>query len=174
MGYRVAGLQSVVPGHWFEVTIACTSSEMGSEIGIFAASGFMPVVLLALIPVGDLRDAIAAAGLGAVSLALGISLSTVGLALIGVNPIVVASVLGAVAAQLAVPGLGDTATALAIIGGWTAVIGLSPFITTLAICSSIVGRSPMTIGPRWNGPYCLAVFTVWAAILVGMMLTGLI
>jgi len=147
---------------------------LGSEVGVFASAGFLPVVLLALIPAEDLRTAISGLGLGPVALALGISLSIFGLALIGVNPIVVASVLGAIAAQLNVPGLSDTAIALAITGGWTAVIGLSPFITTLVICSAIVGRSTTTIGLRWNGPYCLAILTVWALMLAGLMMGGLI
>lgn len=149
-------------------------SELGPEVGVFASAGFLPVVLLALIPVEELRDAIAVLGLGAVSLALGISFSIVGLALVGVNPIVVASVLGAIAAQLAVPGLSDAAIALAITGGWTAVIGLSPFITTLVICGAIVGRSPATIGLHWNGPYCLAILLVWAVMLAGLMMSGVI
>ena len=147
---------------------------LGSEVGVFASAGFLPVVLLALIPAEELRAAISGLGLGPVALACGISLSIFGLALIGVNPIVVASVLGAIASQLNVPGLSDTAIALAITGGWTAVIGLSPFITTLVICSAIVGRSTSTIGLRWNGAYCLAILTVWALMLAGLMLGGLI
>ncbi|WP_375262994.1 hypothetical protein [Palleronia sp.] len=149
-------------------------SDMGPEIGVFASAGFLPVVLLALIPVEALRDAIAVLGLGPVSLALGMSFSIFGLALVGVNPIVVASVLGAIAAQLGVLGLNDVAIALAIVGGWTAVIGLSPFITTLVICGAIIGRSPATIGLRWNGPYCVAILLVWALMLTTLMLNGLI
>ncbi|PJW96380.1 hypothetical protein CWI54_27490, partial [Escherichia coli] len=72
-------------------------------------------------------------GLGALPLTLGLMGAIVALAVLGLNPIVSASVLGTIAVQLAVPGLSDTAIALAITGSWTAVLGLSPFMTTIII-----------------------------------------
>ncbi len=149
-------------------------SNMGPEVGVFASAGFLAVVLLALIPTEALRESIVSLGLSPVSYAFGLSLSIFGLALVGVNPIITASVLGAIAAQLAVPGLSNAAIALAITGGWTTVISLSPFITTLAITSSIVDRPPGQIGPVWNGPYCLATLAVWLLLLSGLMRTGMI
>lgn len=149
-------------------------SGLGDEVGVFASAGFLPLALLPLIPLEELRNLVSAMGLGALSLAMGLSVSIIGLALLGVNPIVVASVLGAIGAELSVPGLSDTAIALAITGGWTAVIGLSPFITTLVVSSSIVGRSSSRIGLRWNGSYSLAIFVVWSMMLSALMITGLI
>ena len=143
-------------------------------MGVFAAAGFLPVLLLALIPTEILQAGIAALGLNALSITLGLTLLTVVLALCGVNPIVTASVFGSIAAQLAMPGLSNTAIALAITGGWTSVIGLSPFITTLVIASTIMGRSTTRIGLVWNGPYCLAILTVWLLFLTGLMMSGLI
>ena len=146
----------------------------GPEVGVFAAAGFLPVLLLALLPTEDLRAAILGLGLDPIVLALGLCLLTVVLALCGVNPIVTASVFGAIAAQLAMPGLSNTAIALAITGGWTAVIGLSPFITTLVVAAAIMGRSTARIGLVWNGPYCLAILLVWLLFLAGLMAGGLI
>ena len=94
------------------------------------------------------------------------------MALVGVNPIVSASVFGTLASQLAVPGLSDTAIALAITGGWTAVIGLSPFITTLVIAASIIGRGSHVIGLVWNGPYCAAILSIWVVFLTVLMRGG--
>lgn len=88
------------------------------------------------------------------------------------NPIVVASVTGAVALELNVPGLSQLAIALGIIGGWTTVIGLSPFMTTLVFCSGIVERPAWLIGPVWNSAYSLTIFAVWSAMLITLMLTG--
>lgn len=149
-------------------------SLMGPEIGVFASAGFLPILLLALVPMEPLRMAIAGLGMGAVPLALSLAASIMLLAFVGINPIVAASVLGAIAFQLAVPGLSQTAIALAITGGWTAVIGLSPFITTIIISASITGRSVWQIGPLWNGAYSAAVLLIWCALLAGLMLSGLI
>jgi hypothetical protein len=118
------------------------------------------------------RAGVLAVGLGPVALALGLSLGVVGMALVGVNPIVSASVFGTLASQLAVPGLSDTAIALAITGGWTAVIGLSPFITTLVIAASIIGRGSHVIGLVWNGPYCAAILSIWVVFLTVLMRGG--
>lgn len=149
-------------------------SALGAEVGVFASAGFLPVVILALIPAEELRGAISVLGLGPVPLALGVCLSVFGLALIGINPIITASVLGAIAARLAVPGLSNAAIALAITGGWTAVIGLSPFITTLVIGAAIVGRSSRILGPIWNGAYCLTILALWMAGLAGAITCGMI
>ncbi|WP_372800773.1 hypothetical protein [Paracoccus seriniphilus] len=147
-------------------------SDLGAEVGVFAAAGFLPVILLAIIPTEDFRATIIAMGLGPVALALGLSLLTVALAFCGVNPIVTASVFGAIAAQLAVPGLSNAAIALAITGGWTAVIGLSPLITTLVIAGTIMERSTSRIGLVWNGPYCLAILFVWLLFLTTLIWSG--
>ncbi|QCO57744.1 hypothetical protein EOK75_18835 (plasmid) [Pseudorhodobacter turbinis] len=149
-------------------------SNMGPEVGVFASAGFLAVVFLALIPTEALRETIIHWGLSPVSYALGLSLSVFALAMVGVNPIISASILGAIAAQLAMPGLSNTAIALAITGGWAAVIGLSPFISTLAITSAIIGRRPEQIGPVWNGRYCISVLLVWLVFLAGLMLSGMI
>ncbi|ASM75310.1 membrane protein (plasmid) [Pseudosulfitobacter pseudonitzschiae] len=144
------------------------------EVGVFAAAGFLSVVLIAVIPVDGLRDFFADLSLGPVTLALGLMMSVVVLAFVGVNPIVTASVFGAIASQLALPGLNDLTIALAIIGGWTAVIGLSPFITTIALCASIIDRPAGLIGPVWNGTYCAVLLLFWGALLMGLMLSGAI
>ncbi|MEO1986458.1 MAG: hypothetical protein ABGX47_07355 [Martelella sp.] len=168
MGKASAGASAAAHATWTRL------SDLGPEVGVFAAAGFLPVLLLALIPTEILQAGIAALGLNALSITLGLTLLTVVLALCGVNPIVTASVFGSIAAQLAMPGLSNTAIALAITGGWTSVIGLSPFITTLVIASTIMGRSTTRIGLVWNGPYCLAILTVWLLFLTGLMMSGLI
>lgn len=149
-------------------------STAAGEVGVFAAAGFLPVVLLSLLPIGALQVGIAGLEFHAVVLALALMFAIVVLALVGVNPIVSASVLGAIAAQLSVPGLSLTAIALAITGGWSVVIGLSPFITTVVFCATIIDRPVWKVGPVWNGLYCLAITLTWAALLTTLMISGAI
>jgi hypothetical protein len=145
---------------------------MGAEVGVFASAGFLPVTLLALVPVEAVQGHVAALGLGAVPLAVGIAVGILAFAMLGINPIVSTSVLGSVAFQLEVPGLTPQVIALAAMGGWTSVIGLSPFITTIILASSILKRSVWRVGPGWNGPYCLSVLAIWLTFLVMLMWTG--
>ncbi|EPX77098.1 hypothetical protein [Litoreibacter arenae] len=144
------------------------------EVGVFASAGFLSVILVAIIPVDGLRAVIAALSLGPLALVLGLMSSLVVLAFAGINPIVSASVLGAIALQLALPGVSELGIALAIIAGWTCVIGLSPVITTIILSASIIDRPPGLVGPVWNGPYCLAVFVFWTGLLTILMVTGTI
>ncbi|NHF74627.1 hypothetical protein [Paracoccus xiamenensis] len=167
-GGAAEGLRQAGAGVWGRL------SDMAPEVGVFAAAGFLPVLLLALIPMDSLREGIGALGLGPVTMALGLTLSIFALAFLGVNPIVSASVLGSVAVQLAVPNLSDTAIALGITGGWTAVIGLSPFITTIIITATIVERPVWRVGPVWNGAYSLTILTVWLLLLGGLMISGVV
>ena len=167
-GGPLSGVASAAGATWQRLSV------LGPEVGVFASAGFLPVVLLALIPVDQLQGTVSGWALGPVPLALGISSLIAASAMVGINPIVMASVLGATAAQLAVPGLSDTAIALAITGGWTAVIGFSPFITTLGISSAIVKRSTVTIGIKWNGVFCLTLLAVWSLMLAGLITFGVI
>ncbi|MBY8975900.1 hypothetical protein KHP62_08795 [Rhodobacteraceae bacterium NNCM2] len=168
VGGPLGGIASAASTTWQRM------SGTAGEVGVFASAGFLPVVLLALIPVEDLRVLISDLGLDAVSMMLGLSASIVVFALLGVNPIVSASVLGAIAGQLSVPGLSDTAIALAITGGWCAVVGLSPFMTTTIFCGAIIERPATRIALVWNGPYCVTIFLVWCAFLVALFEAGAI
>ena len=143
-------------------------SNLGPEVGVFCAACWP------CCPRTICKPRCLALDLGPVSLALGLSLLIVVQGLIGFNPIVTASVFGAIASQLAAPGLSDTAIALAITGGWAAVIGLSPFITTLVIAATIMGRSTSRIGLAWNGVNCLVVLTGWMVFLAALVLGGLV
>lgn len=147
---------------------------MGAEVGVFASAGFLPVLLLALIPTEAIQAQVALLGLGAVPIAMMVSVGILVFALIGINPIVSTSVLGSMALQLEVAGLGPQAIALAAIGGWTAVIGLSPFITTIILASTIVGRSVWRVGPGWNGAYCATILAVWLVFMAVLMGSGLV
>lgn len=168
MGGAGAGVAAVAGGTWQKLP------RITSEIGLFAAAGFLSVVLLAIIPMDLLRDLIAVTGFGPLALSIGLSCTIFVLACIGVNPIVVSTVLGAILWQQQIPDLSNVAIALAILGGWTAVIGFSPIITTVVYCAAATGRSPFVVGPLWNGLYSLTVLAVWVLLMSVLHWTGLV
>jgi hypothetical protein len=164
-------------GPWRSVRAAASDAWVrmplaAGEVGMFAAAGFLSIVLLAVVPTEDLRAGVAATGVGPLGLMLGLGGSIVLLALTGVNPIVSSSVLGAVAVQLALPGVSDLGLALAITGGWTVAIGLSPFLTTSILCSAVLEQPSWRIGLVWNGPYSLTMLTLWGMFLTFLVLSG--
>ena len=61
------------------------------------------------------------------------------------------------------PGLSLPAAALSLAGAWSCVMGFTPFITTVAYAGALIGRSPSTVGFRWNGLYCLSSLAMWTA-----------
>lgn len=122
------------------------------EIGVFASTGSLSVISLAIIPVETLGGLVVELSLAPVSLVLGLMISIVLAAFFGINLIVSSSVLGAIAAQLALPDVSELANGFAIIAGWATSIGFSPLITTVFLCGTIIDRPAVVVGPVWNGP----------------------
>lgn len=139
-----------------------------NEIAVFAASGFLGVVLAALAPREALQLAITAAALPAGAVAAGLAGAVVVLGFIGVNPMISASILAAVMAQVTVPGLSHAQMVLALAGGWTCVIGVAPLMSSLVMTSGIIGRRSREVGLIWNGRFSLAAVSLWLLALLVM------
>ncbi len=136
-----------------------------SEVGVFASAGLLAVIVLALIPMPWLQDKIIGLSLDPALIVVTMSLTVYALCCIGINPIITASILGSLAYALDLPGLSSLAAALALLGGWGSAIPFSPFITTVVYTGALIGRSPVEVGMRWNGPYSLTMLILWSSIL---------
>ena len=127
-----------------------------NEISIFAASGFLGVVLAALAPRQALQAAFAAASLPPGVIAAGLACAVVALGFIGLNPMISASILAATLDSISVPGLSHAHAVLALALGWTCVIGTAPLMSSLVMASSLIGRSSSEVGLAWNGRFTIA------------------
>ena len=132
-----------------------------AEIGVFASAGLLSVLVLELLPLGQVQAAVATLiGAPWQMIAL-LNLSMFVLAAVGINPIITASVMGSLVTQLDVSGLSDAAAALSLAGTWGCVMGFTPLITTVVYAGALVGRAPTVVGLRWNGLYCLSSLALW-------------
>ncbi|SDX21089.1 hypothetical protein [Paracoccus sanguinis] len=142
------------------------------EIAIFASAGLLSVLALELIPVERVQALVASLHASGGVVIVALNLTLFGLASLGINPIITAAVAGALVTRLDIPGLTDLAAALSLAGSWSLVMIFSPVITTVAYAAALVGQTPITVGPRWNGVYCLAGLALWTGAMAGLVTLG--
>jgi hypothetical protein len=139
-----------------------------NEAAVFAASGFLGVVLVALVPREILQ------GLFAMPLPPGLvagllSLTVVAFAFAGINGMITVAILASAVSAIDIPGLSKVALALALAGGWAPTVIAAPMTSSLVMTASIVGRRPAQIAFGWNGAFAataLALTLVLQALLV--------
>lgn len=134
--------------------------HFANEISIFAASGFLGVVLATLAPREALQAAFAAAALPPGVVAAGLTGSVVVLGFLGLNPMISASILAATLASITVPGLSHVHAVLALAAGWTCVIGVAPLMSSLVMTATLIGRRSIEVGVIWNGRFTIAAVVV--------------
>jgi len=132
-----------------------------SELGVFASAGLLSVLVVEVMPTEAIRILATDLRLTALPVIWIFAVTLFGLACIGINPIITASVMGSLGTQLGIAGLSDVAIAVALIGVWSAVMCFSPFITTVAYAGAVVGRSPFMVGVRWNWVYSTTLALGW-------------
>ncbi|SIS63708.1 hypothetical protein [Paracoccus saliphilus] len=132
-----------------------------SELGVFASGGLLSVLVIAVLPVEEIRALTSDLGMTPVAAVWAISLTMFLSGCVGINPIISASVLGSLVSQLDIAGLATSAAALTLMGTWAAVMCFSPFITTVAYAGALIGQSPVTVGMRWNWPYSIGLLLLW-------------
>lgn len=134
--------------------------KAAGEIGVFASAGLLAVLLMQVLPVDLIEQAFVRLDLPPAAIAPFLGTSVFLLGLVGINPIISASVLGALVVRLGIEGLSQAGAAFAMLSAWSSVMGHSPFITTVAYAGAIVGRSPVRVGLRWNGPYAVTLLVL--------------
>lgn len=145
-----------------------------SEIGVFAASGLLSVMVIALLPTDAIRQSAAEMSLSPIAIIWLTSITMFVVGCLGINPIISASVLASLVSQLGIDGLSLPAIGLTLMGTWTTVMCFSPFITTVAYAGSLVGKSAFTVGPVWNFSYSIGLLLLWNLGLSLAVIFGLI
>lgn len=132
-----------------------------SEIGVFAASGLLSVLVITLLPTDAIRLFAAEMNLSPIAIIWLTSITMFVVGCLGINPIISASVLASLVSQLGIEGLSLPAIGLTLMGTWTTVMCFSPFITTVAYAGSLVGKSAFIVGPTWNFSYSIGLLFMW-------------
>ena len=134
-----------------------------NETALFAASGLISAAAVDLIPPGAAPWLVGQfAGHPGLFLVVLIWL-VVGLALIGLTPMVTVALFASALGQNPLAELDPIRVAVALAGGWALSVGVAPLSNSVLLIAPLIQRSPVEIGPRWNG-----LFSALALVLLSL------
>lgn len=140
-----------------------------TEIAILSSAGFIGTMLSALVPPPVLGAALTGYAPGGLLMPAFFMLLVILPALVGMNPIMTVTILGAALAAAPATGLPTVVLALALISGWALAINTSPLTASSMVLADMVNRTPQEVTLRWNGRFALAAYVLlsgWFALLV--------
>ncbi|MCE9684145.1 hypothetical protein [Halomonas alkalisoli] len=131
-------------------------APIGNEVVVLGAAGYLGHLCVALVPVdslGPLLVVIEPLGAGNAVLAM---LAVVGLAQVGVNPIVTVTLLVGLLPSLPIEGLTPALVGASLMVGWALALMSSPMTASMLILSRFTGVASTRIGYRWNARFLVA------------------
>jgi hypothetical protein len=134
-----------------------------NEIAVFAASGFLGAVLVALVPRDALQAFFLAFTVPAGTLAGLLCVAVAVLGFLGLNPMIGATILASAVSSADIPGLPKSAILLAIAAGWACTVVAGPMNSALVMTSALVGRRPWKLAVEWNGLFGLVALAISVA-----------
>lgn len=143
-------------------------SGLRAETAVLCAGALMGTLIAALLPVDAFAGWLADMGLYGAPVALLVLVLMTALPQLGLNPVLVSTILLAAMAQPSMFGLSAELLALSVASGWTLAVSCSPVASTMLISSQLVRVSPQVMGWRWNGLYVLCgvcVCALWLLLL---------
>ncbi|WP_312763502.1 hypothetical protein [Stutzerimonas balearica] len=132
-----------------------TLAGMRNETFIFANSAVLAGLVAALVPVQAIAGHLGVTPLLSLFLGLLGMLAIIGLALLGVAPIVSLSLCTALLAQLGGHGIPTMQPAVALLTGFSLAMLLSPYGPSALMLARHAGLSPWRIAFGWNGRFVL-------------------
>jgi hypothetical protein len=137
------------------------------EVLTLSCAGFIGSLAAALIPVEQVAALATWAAQAPLLLLVGITAVVVLAAQLALSPIMFVVFLGSALAQAPLPGIDQTAIALALAGGWALSLTGSPFTAAVLILARVTGTAGTRVSWTWNG-----VFTMLAAGVVVLFLAA--
>lgn len=139
-----------------------------NELAVMGGSAFIGILIVPLVDKQLLSQALAASGLHGTGAAIAAMLAVIALAQIGLSSIVSVTLLASVLPNIDSIGLAPAPLAVALMSGWTLSMLSSPFTAAMQILAQVIGRSPYTVGWRWNGllfALAVPVLCLWLFVL---------
>ena len=123
------------------------------EVLTLSSAGFIGSLAAALIPVDQVTAVAAWAAQAPLLLLAGITALVVLAAQLALSPIMFVVFLGSALAQAPLPGVDQTAIALALAAGWALSLTGSPFTASVLILSRVTGVAGTRVSWTWNGAF---------------------
>ena len=137
-------------------------SPSANEIVVLGAAGYLGHVCVGLVDTQQLAPLLAVLDpLGTLNAVLAM-LMVVGLAQIGVNPIVTVTLLVGLLPTLGIEGLTPELIGASLMVGWALALMSSPMTASMLILSRFTGVTATRIGYRWNGRFLVAAIPLLA------------
>ena len=140
-----------------------------AEATVLGASGFMGVAIGNLLPGTGITPLIAT--LPPLTMPLLIPLLLIATGQLGLNPVAMVALVGAVVPDPSALGLPPAVLAFACMLGWGLGVTMTPMSSSAIITARWAEVSPWTVTSRWNAPFAAsALLLAWAAIVAAFML----
>ena len=140
-----------------------------AEATVLGASGFMGVAIGNLLPGTGLTPLIAT--LPPLTVPLLIPLLLIATGQLGLNPVAVVALVGAVVPDPSALGLPPAVLAFACMLGWGLGVTMTPMSSSAIITARWAEVSPWTVTSRWNAPFAAsALLLAWVAIVAAFVL----
>lgn len=137
-------------------------SPSANEIVVLGAAGYLGHVCVGLVDTQQLAPLLAVLDLLGTLNAVLAMLMVVGLAQIGVNPIVTVTLLVGLLPTLGIEGLTPELIGASLMVGWALALMSSPMTASMLILSRFTNVPATRIGYRWNGRFLIAVIPLLA------------
>lgn len=143
-------------------------SPSANEIVVLGAAGYLGHLCVGLVDVHQLAPLLSILNQWGAFNAVIAMLMVVGLAQIGINPIVTVTLLVGLLPSLAIEGLSPPMIGASLMVGWALALMSSPMTASMLILSRFTGVPATQIGYRWNGKFLaaaiplLAIWFIWA------------
>ena len=140
-----------------------------AEATVLGASGFMGVAIGNLLPGTGLTSLIAT--LPPLTMPLLIPLLLIATGQLGLNPVAMVALVGAVVPDPTALGLPPAVLAFACMLGWGLGVTMTPMSSSAIITARWAEVSPWTVTSRWNAPFAAsALLLAWVAIVAAFVL----
>jgi hypothetical protein len=136
------------------------------EATVLAGSGFMGVTVGGVLPAGGIAPLIH--HLPPVGIPLLVPVILIATGQIGLNPVAVVALLGAVLPDPAGVGVPPAVLALACMLGWGLAVNMTPMSASAITTARWAGVSPWTVSTMWNAVYTLSSLLLAWVVLVAV------
>ncbi|RUR37372.1 hypothetical protein [Vreelandella populi] len=143
-------------------------SPSANEIVVLGAAGYLGHLCVGLVDGHQLAPLLSVLNQWGAFNAVIAMLMVVGLAQLGINPIVTVTLLVGLLPSLAIEGLSPPMIGASLMVGWALALMSSPMTASMLILSRFTGVSATHIGYRWNGRFLataipiLALWFIWS------------
>jgi len=142
--------------------------SLRAEVTILGSAGFTGVILTALLPPQAIPETLAALHISGPALIVAVLAVLTLAAQIGLNPIVMVTLLASALHTPEPLGVSAQVLGLTFMAGWGLAINASPVTASVLLLARMAGVTPATVGYRWNGMFTLGGFVLLSLVLVGL------